>query len=125
MADLVQAAVQLSRTRLQTILGDEDTTARASRHRPCPSSTRRPRCAGTRCVVWQARQLAAERAEMAAEEEARFARTREQWWADAENSGPAGLPSCDRHARELMAAEDRCNARTERPLLPTPSGARG
>ncbi|HZF33524.1 MAG TPA: hypothetical protein VE914_06965 [Candidatus Angelobacter sp.] len=113
--DLVQRAVQLSRTRLQTILGDED-SHRTSEPAPAlpvidPSAALPP---DEDAVVWQARQLAAERAEWRAEEEARFARTREQWWADAEElwtSRAAEL--ADRHARELMAAEDRWQTREQ------------
>jgi hypothetical protein len=113
--DLVQRAVQLSRTRLQTILGGE-TSHDKSEPAPAlpvidPSAALPP---DEDAMVWQARQLAAERAEWRAEEEARFARTREQWWADAEELWAARASElAERHARELMAAEDRWQAREQ------------
>ena len=113
--DLVQRAVQLSRTRLQTILGDE-ASHRTSDPAPLlpamdPSAALPP---DEDAVVWQARQLAAERAEWRSEEEARFARTREQWWADAEELWTArAAERADRHARELREAEDRWQMREQ------------
>jgi hypothetical protein len=113
--DLVQRAVQLSRTRLQTILGDE-ASHRTSDPAPLlpamdPSAALPP---DEDAVVWQARQLAAERAEWRSEEEARFARTREQWWADAEELWTARAAElADRHARELREAEDRWQMREQ------------
>jgi len=113
--DLVQRAVQLSHSRRQTILG-EDASNRTSEPAPLlptidPSAALPP---DEDAVVWQARQLAAERAEWRAEEEARFARTREQWWADAEELWAARAAElADRHSRELREAEDRWQVREQ------------
>jgi hypothetical protein len=112
--DLVQRAVQLSRTRLQTILGEDAsrTSESSSALPPIDASAALP--PDEDAVVWQARQLAAERAEWRAEEEARFARTREQWWADAEELWAARAAElADRHARELREAEDRWQVREQ------------
>lgn len=112
--DLVQRAVQLSRARLQTILGEDAirTSDSASVLPPIDASAALP--PDEDAVVWQARQLAAERAEWRAEEEARFARTREQWWADAEELWAARAAElADRHARELREAEDRWQVREQ------------
>jgi hypothetical protein len=109
--DLVQRAVQLSRTRMQTIHGDE-----SKRTEPTPAlpvidaSAALPPDEDP--AAWQARQLAAERAEWRAEEEARFARTREQWWADAEDLWAARAAELtERHACEMREAEARWHAR--------------
>jgi len=113
--DLVQRAVQLSRTRLQTILGEESSH---TRNDPAPAQPVIDPSAALPpdedAAAWQARQLAAERAEWRAEEEARFARTREQWWADAEELWAARAAElADRHARDLREAEDRLLAREQ------------
>jgi hypothetical protein len=113
--DLVQRAVQLSRTRLQTILGEEsDRTG----NDPAPAQAVIDPSAALPpdedAAAWQARQLAAERAEWRAEEEARFARTREQWWADAEELWAARAAElAERHARDLREAGDRWQAREQ------------
>jgi hypothetical protein len=113
--DMVQRAVQLSRTRVQTILGGEPSRAKSEPAATQPildASAALP--PGEDADAWQVRQLAAERAEWRAEEEARFSRTREQWWADAESLWAARAAElADRHARELRAAEDRWQAREQ------------
>jgi hypothetical protein len=113
--DLVQRAVQLSRSRLQTILGEESTQPKDEPALSLPvidASAALP--PDEDAAVWQARQLAAERAEWRAEEEARFARTREQWWADAEELWAARAAElAERHARELREAEDRWQVREQ------------
>jgi hypothetical protein len=110
--DLVHRAVQLSRTRLQTILGEDATCiARNPAALPVtdPSAALPP---DEDAAAWQARQLAAERAEWRAEEEARFARNREQWWADAEELWAARAAEIEeRHVREMREAEARWHAR--------------
>ncbi len=114
--DLVQRAVQSNRTRLQTILGDEPRIG-ASDPVPVtpsfePASAALP--SEAEVAAWQARQLAAVRAECQADEEARFARIREQWQADAEElwaSRAAELAG--HHARELMEAEARWQTREQ------------
>jgi hypothetical protein len=113
--DLVQWAVQLSRTRLQTILGEDSSRPLSE---PAPAQPVIDASAALPpdedAVVWQARQLAAERAEWRAEEEARFARTREQWWADAEELWAARAAElADRHGREMREAEDRWQVREQ------------
>lgn len=113
--DLVQRAVQLSRTRLQTILGEGSSQ---SKEEPAPALPVIDASAALPpdedAAAWQARQLAAERAEWRAEEEARFARTREQWWADAEELWAARAAElADRHARDLREAEERWQAREQ------------
>ncbi|HUL07417.1 MAG TPA: hypothetical protein VLV76_13860 [Candidatus Acidoferrum sp.] len=113
--DMVHRAVQLSRTRLQTILGEESGCVRSelTPAQPVldPSAALPP---DEDAAAWQARQLAAERAEWQAEEEARFARAREQWWADAQELWTARAAElADRHACELRAAEDRLLAREQ------------
>lgn len=114
--DLVQRTVQSNRTRLQTILGD-DYKGGASERLPVLSGIE-PASAAPRseedAAVWQSRQLAAVRAECQADEEARFARIREQWQADAEElwaSRAAELAAA--HARELMEAETRWQVREQ------------
>jgi hypothetical protein len=111
--DLVHRAVQFSRTRLQTIFG-EDATCTLSEPAP-PQPVLDPSAAlppDEDAATWQARQLAAERAEWRAEEEARFARTREQWWADAEALWAArAAEMAEQHAQELREAEARWHAR--------------
>jgi hypothetical protein len=111
--DLVHRAVQISRTRLQTILG-EDATLTVSEPAP-PEPVIDPSAAlppDEDAAAWQARQLAAERAEWRAEEEARFARNREQWWADAEELWAARAAELEaRHACEMREAEARWHAR--------------
>ncbi len=113
--DLVQRAVQLSRTRMQTILGDEPSRFKNDPAPPQPAldaSAALP--PGEDAAAWQVRQLAAERAEWRAEEEARFARTREQWWADAEELWTARAAElAERHARDLREAEDRWQVREQ------------
>jgi hypothetical protein len=111
--DLVQQAVRFSRTRLQTILGEDssrDTSEPAPGQPVIDASAALP--PGEDAAAWQARQLAAERAEWRAEEEARFARNREQWWADAEELWAARAAELtERHACELREAEARWHAR--------------
>ena len=114
--DPVQRAVQTSRTRLQTILGDEPCIGARDPMPAIPSIE--PASAASpseaELAAWQARQLAALLAEFQADEEARFARIREQWQADAEElwaSRAAELAGC--HARELMEAEARWQAREQ------------
>jgi hypothetical protein len=113
--DLVQRAVQLSRTRLQAILGDESSHQKDEPALALPvidASAALP--PDEDAAAWQARQLAAERAEWRAEEEARFARTREQWWADAEELWAARAAElAERHARDLREAEDRWQMREQ------------
>src|SRR5262245_4373579 len=110
--DMVQRAVQMSRTRLQTILGDEPSHEPAPTVPPIDASAALP--PDEDAAAWQVRQLAAERAEWQAEEEARFARTREQWWADAEELWAARAAElAERHARELREAEDRWQTREQ------------
>jgi hypothetical protein len=112
--DLVHRAMQVSRTRLQTIFGEDATltvSEPAALSQPVidPSAALPP---GEDAAVWQARQLAAERAEWRAEEEARFARNREQWWADAEDLWAARAAELEqRHACEMREAEARWHAR--------------
>jgi hypothetical protein len=111
--DLVQRAVQFSRTRLQTILGEESSCpfGEPEPAQPVidPAAALPP---DEDAAAWQARQLAAERAEWRAEEAARFARTREQWWADAEELWAARAAELtERHACELREAEARWHAR--------------
>jgi hypothetical protein len=113
--DIVHRAVQLSRTRLQTILGEESSCGRseAAPAQPVldPSAALPP---DEDAAAWQVRQLAAERAEWQADEEARFARAREQWWADAQELWTARAAElAERHACELRAAEDRWLAREQ------------
>jgi hypothetical protein len=114
--DLVQRAVQTNRTRLQTILGEETCIGTSElmpvlpRVEPAPAASPSEADAAAQ----QARQIAAERAEWQVDEEARFARTREQWWADAEElwAGRAA-ELAERHARELRAAENRWQTREQ------------
>src|SRR5499425_131507 len=75
--DMVQRAVQLSRTRLQTVLGDEPSHEPAPAVPPIDASAALP--PDEDAAAWQFCQHAAERAEWQADEEARFARTHEQW----------------------------------------------
>ncbi len=114
---LMQRAVQTNRTRLQSILGDKPRIG-ASDPVPIlpsiePDSAASPSEADV--AAWHARQLAAVRAECQADEEVRFVRIREQWWADAEllwSSRAAEL--AERHARELMEAKTRWQTREQR-----------
>jgi len=113
--DMVHRAVQLSRTRQQTILGEGFSCARSE---PAPAQPVLDPSAALPpdedVAAWQARQLAAERAEWQADEEARFARAREQWWADAQELWTARAAElAERHACELRAAEDRWMAREQ------------
>ncbi len=114
--DLVQRAVQTNRTRLQTILGETPSIGASDPAPVLPASESAP--AGSpsdaEIAVWRAHQLAAERAEWQADEEARFSRARAQWWGDAEElwaSRAAEL--AEHHARELMEAAARWQTREQ------------
>jgi hypothetical protein len=114
--ELVEHAIHSRRSRLDAILGTER-RADGNDRSPPPVGVDAPPAVPTAnadVAAWQARQLAAERAEWQADEEARLARARAQWEAEAEAVWAARAAELAKHhERALIESDARWQVREQ------------
>jgi hypothetical protein len=114
--DLVQHASQSKRSRLDTILGQGHGVCNGEKGPLSPhfESTPMDSTVHADLAAWRVRQLAAERAEWQADEEARLMRARAQWEAEAENIWAARVADLAKHhEREMIESDARWHLREQ------------